>query len=122
MSPFLKYFESPSALFKAYTDYLPITFKYIMYESLTTNNTAPDNHIENTAPQETTTTKDAHNIKILQELIEISSGNTSNEIMINKSNNAENFPSRKKYDDDASNGAQSYSDGPHNALNKLITI
>ena len=42
MSPFLKYFESPSAILKAYIDYLSGTFKYSMYYSLKNNNIAPD--------------------------------------------------------------------------------
>ena len=59
-----------------------------MGDTSTTNNTAPDNPIENKAPQETGTIKDACNIKTLQELVDLSSGNTSNESISNMSNNA----------------------------------
>ena len=69
-------------------EYSPITFKYSMGDTSTTNNTAPDNPIENKAPQETGTTKDACNIKKFQEIIDLSSGNTSNESMRNRSNNS----------------------------------
>ena len=78
-----------------------------MNDSSTTNNTAPDNPIENKAPQENGTTKYAFNIKTLQELIDLSSGNTSNESMSNRGNNTDNVPSGKNYDYDASTGPQS---------------
>ena len=106
MSPFFKYFESPSELLKSYIDYSPSTFKYSMDESSTTNNTEPGNPIENTGLQETVTTKDARNMNTLQELIDLSSGNTSNESMSNRSNNADNVPSGNNSDDDDSTGAQ----------------
>ena len=71
MSPFLKDFQSPSALLKTYIDYSPSIFKFIMGDSSTTHNTAPDNTIGNKAPQETRTTKDACNINTLQDLIDL---------------------------------------------------
>ena len=69
-------------------EYSPITFKYSMGDTSTNNNIAPDNPIENKVPQETGTTKDACNIKKFQEIIDLSSGNTSNESMRNRSNNS----------------------------------
>ena len=49
-----------------------------MYDSSTTNNTEPDNTIENTGLKENATTKDARNIKTFKDIIDLSSGNTSN--------------------------------------------
>ena len=103
----MKDFGSLSVLFKAYIDYSPSTFKYRMDDSSTTNNTAPNNNIENTAPKETGTTKDAHNIKTLKEIIDLRSGNNSNESMNNGSNNSDSVPSGNNSDNDSSTGAQS---------------
>ena len=103
-------------------DYLPSTFKYSMDESSTTNNTEPDNPIENTGLQETVTTKDARNMNTLQELIDLSSDNTFNESMSNRGNNADNAPAGNNSDNDDSTEAQNYSDGPLNVLKKLLKI
>ena len=70
-----------------------------MDELSTTNNTTPNIPIENTVPQKTATTKDACNNKTFQELIGLSSGNTSNKIMSNRSNNTDNVPAGNNFDE-----------------------